>query len=139
APPEALRPVIDRAQASLLIEIATSKDQIGRALEDWLRATVGCGLVLVVKGDMAIGWKGFFPDAEDLIEAVAIPLGKPSMFSAAYESRTPFRGAPPTEGAKIQDRLWKLLRCAPPIDAVVCPVVLGKRAVNLIYAHMEDG
>jgi hypothetical protein len=139
APPEALRPMIDQAQASMLMEMATSKEQIGRALEDWLRSTFGCGLVLVIKGDMAIGWRGFFPDAEDLIEAVAIPLGKPSMFSAAFEAREPFRGAPPEGGAKIQDRLWKLLRCAAPSEALVCPVVLGKRAVNLLYAHMDDG
>jgi hypothetical protein len=139
APPEALRPVIDHAEASRMLEMATSKEQIGRVLEDWLRSTFGCGLVLVVKGDMAIGWRGFFPDAEDLIEAVAIPLGKPSMFSTAFESQKPFRGAPPAEGAKLQERMWKLLRCAPPAEVLVYPVMLGKRAVNLIYAHMEDG
>jgi hypothetical protein len=131
--------VIGGAQASMLIEMATSKEQIGRTLEDWLRSTFGCGLVLVIKGDMAIGWRGFFRDAEDLIEAIAIPLGKPSMFSAAYDTREPFRGAPPADGAKIQDRLWKLLRCTAPSDALVCPVVLGKRAVNLLYAQMDDG
>ena len=139
APPEALRPVIDRAEASQMLEMATSKDQIGRVLADWLRSTFGCGLVLMVKGDMAIGWKGFFADAEELIEAVAIPLGKPSMFASAYESHAPFRGPPPGDGAKVQDLLWKLLRCAPPGDAVVSPVVLGKRVVNLLYAHMDDG
>jgi hypothetical protein len=139
APPEALRPVIDRAEASRLLEMATSKERIGRVLEDWLRSTFGCGLVLVVKGEMAMGWKGFFPEADDLVEAVAIPLGKPSMFGTAYESRAPFRGAPPAEGAKLQERLWKLLRCAAPAEALVCPVSMGKRTVNLVYAHMEDG
>jgi hypothetical protein len=139
APPDALRPVLDRAQASTLLEMATSKEQIGEVLADWLRSTFGCGLVLLLKADMAMGWKGFFPDADDLVEAVAIPLGKPTMFSLAYESRAPYRGAPPPEGAKLQERLWKLLRCSPPAEVLVCPIVLGKRAVNLIYAHMEDG
>jgi type IV pilus assembly protein PilB len=139
APPDALRPMIDKAEASRLLEVATWKDQVGAALADWLRSTFGCGLVLIVKGDMAIGWKGFFPNAEDLIEAVAIPLTKPSLFTLAFESRSPLRGTPPEEGAKVQDLLWKLLRCDPPSDAVVCPVVLGKRVVNLLYAHMDDG
>jgi hypothetical protein len=139
APPDVLRPMIDKAEASHLLESATWKDQVGNALADWLRSTFGCGLVLVVKGDMAIGWKGFFPNAEDLIEAVAIPLTKPSMFALAFEGRSPLRGTPPDEGAKVQDLLWKLLRCDPPVDAVVCPVVLGKRVVNLLYAHMDDG
>jgi hypothetical protein len=139
APPGALRPYIDLAQASILLEMATGKEQIGRVLEDWLRSTFGCGLVLIVKSDMAMGWKGFFPDAEDLVEAVAIPLGKPTMFSLAYESRALFHGAPPAEGAQLQERLWKLLRCPAPTDVLVCPVVLGKRVVNLLYAQMDDG
>jgi hypothetical protein len=139
APPEALRPVIGRPEAALAIEMATTKDQIGRVLEDWLRSTFGCGLVLVVKGEMAIGWKGFFPDAEDMIEAVAVPLGKPSMLGVAYETMATFRGAPAADGAKLHERMWKLLKCAAPVEALVCPVVMGKRAVNLLYAHMEDG
>ena len=118
--------------------MATSKEQIGRVLEDWLRSTFGCGLVLVVKGDMAIGWKGFFRDAEDLIEAVAVPLGKPSMFSLAHDSRAIVTGPPPEEGSKLNGLLWKLLRCSPPSEVLVCPVVLGNRIVNL-YAHPEDG
>lgn len=139
APPDALRPVIDQAEASRMLEMATSKDHVGRVLEDWLRSTFGCGLVLVAKNDMLVGWKGFFPDAEDLVEAVAVPLNKPSMFSASYESREPFCGPPPEAGAKLDQRLWKLLRCDPPSEVLVCPVVLANRAVNLLYAHAEDG
>jgi hypothetical protein len=122
-----------------MIEMATSKEHIGRVLEDWLRSTFGCGLVLVVKNDMLVGWRGFFPDAEDLIEAVAVPLNKPSMFTAAYASRKVFCGPPPEDGARLNTLLWKLLRCTPPAEVLVCPVVLGDRTVNVLYAHHEDG
>jgi hypothetical protein len=138
APPGELRPFIDQSEASRMLELATSKDHIGRVLEDWLRSTFGAGLVLVVKNEMAVGWKGFFPDAEDLIEAVAVPLGKPSLFSAAFESRAPFCGEPPPEGARLNQLLWKLLRCPAPHDVLVCPVVLGSRVVNLLYAPGND-
>jgi len=138
APPEALRPFIDQAEASRMIEMATSKDHVGRVLEDWLRSTFGCGLVLIVKNEMAVGWKGFFPDAEDLIEAVAVPLNKPSMFTAPYDTRLAFCGPPPDSGAKLNQLMWKLLRCAPPSEVLVCPVVVGKRTVNLLYAHATD-
>jgi len=134
-----LHPVIDTPEASRLLEMATSKEHVGRVLEDWLRSTFGCGLVLVVKGDMALGWKGFFQDAEDLVEAVAVPLGKPSLFSEAYGTRRPFCGPPPKEGMKADALLWKLLRCAPPAEVIVCPVVLANRVVNLLYAHDESG
>jgi hypothetical protein len=138
APPDALRPVIDRAEASRMLEMATSKEHVGRVLEDWLRSTFGCGLVLIVKNEMAMGWKGFFPDAEDLIEAVAVPLDKPSVFSAAYEKREVFFGSPTEEGAKLNQRMWKLLRCPVPSEVLVCPVVVGKRAVNMLYAQAAD-
>ena len=139
APPEALRPVIDQAEASRMLEMATSKDHVGRVLEDWLRSTFGCGLVLIVKSGMAVGWKGYFEDAEDLIEAIAVPLNKPSMFSHPHDSRLPFCGPPPEDGARLNGLLWKLLRCQPPAEVVVCPVVVGSRTVNLLYAHAEDG
>jgi hypothetical protein len=120
-----------------MIEMATSKEQVGRVLADWLRSTFGCGMVLIVKNEMAIGWKGFFPDAEDLIEAVSVPLGKPSIFSKTYETQRPFFGSPTEDGAKTNQLFWKLLRCAPPYEVLVCPVVLARRTVNLIYAHPD--
>jgi len=139
APPEALRPLIDQAEASRMLEMVTSKEQVGRVLGDWLRSTFGCGLVLIVKNDMAVGWKGYFPDAEDLIEAVAVPLNKPSMFSGPFQSREAFVGEPKEDGAKVNQLFWKLLRCTPPSEILVAPVVLGSRTVNLLYAHAEDG
>jgi hypothetical protein len=138
APPDALRPFIDQAEASRLLETATSKELIGRILADWLRSTFGCGIVLIVKNELAVGWKGYFPDAEDLIEAVAIPLGKPSMFSAAHQARSALVGVPASDGAKVNELFWRLLRCAPPSEVLVCPVVLAGRTVNLLYAHADD-
>jgi len=138
APPDALRPVIDQSEASRMLEMATSKERVGVVLADWLRSTFGCGLVLVVKGDMLVGWQGFFPDAEDLIPAVAVPLGKPSMFTASLDAQRPFCGSPAEDGMKANQLLWKLLRCKPPFEVIVCPVVIAKRTVNLIYAHAED-
>ncbi len=136
APP---RPTLDQAEASRRMESATSKEHVGQVLADWLHATFGCGLVFVVKNDMATGWKGFFPDASDLVEAVVVPLGKPSVLSTAFELRTAFCGPPKDDGLRVNQLLWRLLRCEPPSEVLVCPVVLGNRAVNLLYAQSLDG
>jgi hypothetical protein len=135
APPLALLAVIDQTEASHLIAAARSKDEIGEALVAWLRSSFGCGLVLVVKNETAVGWKGFLPDPEGAIEAVAVPLGKPSLLTTPYERKVPFCGAPPRDGEAADQALWKSLRCPPPAEVLVCPVVVGKRAVNLLYAH----
>jgi hypothetical protein len=46
---------------------------------------------------------------------------------------------PPAEGVSLHMRFWKLLRCSAPSSALVCPVVLGTRVVNLLYAHPDSG
>lgn len=139
APPDMLRPVINRDEAGAALKAATTRDGVAEVLVDWLRSTFGCGLVLLVREGSALGWKGFFPNADDdLLEAIAMPLSSPSMFKTAHDSREVFRGAPPQDGAALQTRLWKLLRCTAPTEVLVVPVVLGKRVVNLMYAHPED-
>lgn len=139
APPDMLRPVINRDEAGAALKAASTRDGVAEVLVDWLRSTFGCGLVLLVREGSALGWKGFFPNADDdLLEAIAMPLSSPSMFKTAHDAREVFRGAPPQDGAALQTRLWKLLRCTAPTEVLVVPVVLGKRVVNLMYAHPED-
>jgi hypothetical protein len=140
APPEALRPFVTLEEALEQMRAATTRDGIGDALVDWLRSAYGCGLVLIVKGGSALGWKGFAPDADsDRIESIAMPLASPSMLKHAHDARATFRGAPQDEGKDLHTRLWKLLRCEPPREVIVAPIVLGARVVNLVYTHAEMG
>jgi len=140
APPGALEPVLDVAAAMAALEQAMTRDEVGDTLTMWLSSEYECGLVLIVKDGTALGWKGRAPDAEqELIESIAMPLGPPSMLAAAYEQRVVFCGPPPAEGAALQTRLWKLLRCTPPSEVLVAPIALGHRVVNLLYAHTRRG
>jgi hypothetical protein len=85
---------------------------------------------------MALGWRGYAPDVdESAIESIAMPLGPPSMLTSAYEGKTSFRGPPPEVGMPIQKKLWNLLRCEPPAEVLVTPVLVGNRVVNILYAH----
>jgi hypothetical protein len=138
APAGALHRVLGLEEAVAALRVATARDEIGDVLADYLRSAFGCGLVLIVKSGMALGWKGFAPDAEpELIESIAMPLGAPSMLATAYEQLSTFRGVPPNDGKALQTRLWKVLRCEPPDEVVVAPIIVAKRIVNLLYAHAE--
>ena len=135
-----LRAPLDRDEVKEVLEAAATRDEIGDALSDYLRSACGCGLVLIVKDGMALGWKGFAPAVDaSVIEAIALPLTAPSIFRTVNESREPFRGPPRADGAALQNRLWKLIRCTPPDEVVVVPVAFGKRVVNLVYAHGITG
>lgn len=126
--------------AAFALQAAASRDEIGDLLTDYLRSVFGCALVLIVKSGTALGWRGFALDADPAtIESIATPLTSPSMLSVALEARAVFRGPPPEEGAALQNRLWKLLRCAPPTEVIVAPILMANRVVNLVYGHAEDG
>jgi hypothetical protein len=134
------RPTLSAKAAIAEIARATQRDVVGDLLVDFLRAGFGCGLVLITRQDMALGWKGFAPGVDDsVLESIATPLGSPSFFHAAYERAALFRGAPSSDGAVLQNRLWKLIRAKPPEEVVVVPVVLKNRVVNLVYAHPATG
>lgn len=138
APPGALMPVLDLEGAIDALENARSRDEVGDVLVTWLRSTYGIGLVLIVKDGlgMALGWKGYARDVyEGTIETISMPLGPASMLTSAYDRRVSFRGPPPEEGAPIHKKLWSQLRCDPPAEVLVTPIILSSRVVNILYTH----
>jgi len=141
-PVSILPAAIDAREASARMNAAERRDEIGDALVGFLRSSFGCGLVLIAKDDMVLGWKGFGPPGIDpaLVEGIALPLRSASMLKSAFESRSVFFGPPPYEGAALQGRLWKLLKLPqPPAEVLVVPIKLKERVVNLVYAHAQDG
>ncbi len=134
------RPALSLPEALAAISQATTREAIGEALVDALRSTFGCGLALIVRDQMALGWKGFAVGVgEEALEALAIPLAGPSVFRLTLDRKTIFRGAPPDEGALLHGRMWKLLHASPPEEVIVAPVLLKDRVVLLLYAHAIDG
>lgn len=115
---------------------ALSKHDVGDLLVDYLRSTYECGLIFVRRDTSLVGWKGFAPSApEGAIEAFEVPIVVPSALRVAFHDRVVFRGPPPAEGAALHNRLTRALGCSAPREILVAPIVLGKRVVNVVYAH----
>ncbi len=127
------------------LEGATSKHEIGELVVDYLRSAYGCGLVLICREVAAVGWKGFLlvniehEAAPSAIASLEVPLAPPSVFRGVYEGRAVYKGAPPSDGHAQHARLWRQLGCPAPREVLVAPIVLGKRVVNLVYAHGIGG
>jgi hypothetical protein len=119
---------------------ATSdRDLAAERLLAYLSGRFECALVMLVKGDVAYGWKGYAREASpSAIESLVVPLSVPSLFQLAAETGRPFHGPPPKEGARLQSRFWKMLGCEAPSETIVTPIHVGSRLVNLIYAHPEQ-
>lgn len=137
--PLSLVPVLTTDDAIVALKATTSSDEIGNVLATWLHSTYGLGLVLVVKDilGLAIGWRGWAADLDQAsIDSIAVPLGPPSMFMSVYEGKVAFRGPPPDEGVAVHRKLWTALGGEAPSQALVVPVMLGERMVNILYAHV---
>jgi hypothetical protein len=140
--PASLVPVLGADDAVEALKATTTSDEIGNVLATWLHSTYGLGLVFVVKDilGMAIGWRGWAPDVQQItIESISVPLGPPSMFTTVYEGKIAFLGPPPEEGMPTHRKVWTALGGDEPLEALVIPVMLGERMVNILYSHSTTG
>lgn len=139
-PPPRPRVILDADACLARLATAGHRNQVGDLLVDHLRGVFAVGIVLVVKHELAMGWKGFAPDVDDkVIEAIALPLTLDSAFRTAAEGGVVVHGAPPASGARVHLHFWRALSALPPAELVVVPILMKGRAVNLIYAHADGG
>ncbi len=138
-PKARLAAAIDLDEALHRLTLATSRDGVVGIIRDFMAGTFGCGMVFGVREGQARVWRGFAPDVRDeAVETIAFPLSMPSCFRTAHESRSTFRGAPPSDGQKLQRQIWKYLQCPEPDEVLVVPILVKTRVLNLVYAHADD-
>jgi len=140
--PVSLVPVLGVDDAVEALKATTTSDQIGNVLATWLHSSYGVGIVFVVKDilGMAMGWRGWAANVDQAgIEAISVPLGPPSMFTTVYEGKVAFLGPPPEEGMAVHRKVWNALGGDEPLEAIVIPVMLGERMVNILYSHSTTG
>ncbi len=95
--------------------------------------------LLLVRDDIAFGWKGFGPGIDgDRIETLLMPLDSPSVLHFALESdEKHFRGR--AFPSTLHSHWFRILRTTIPDFSVVVVCAIGKRVVNLLYGHKSDG
>ncbi len=119
---------------------STTKEEVASAVAEFTASAFGTGLLLIVKGDVALGWRGCSKHLDPVIvEAVMIPLACTSVFQTVTRTGKAYRGAVPTEGGAIVERVWKLLNAGKPEEILLAPVTLRSRVVNLIYTQSVPG
>ncbi len=94
-------------------------------------------MLLVVREDLLIGWKGFVRnDPEEAIDALAIPVEAESMLRTPCISAETFFGFPEAP-ASIDLRIWHYLG-APPREIAVLPVEVDSNLRCLLYAQSSQ-
>ncbi|MFI5299896.1 MAG: hypothetical protein ACHREM_17550 [Polyangiales bacterium] len=123
---------------------ATEQDEVGDALAGYLRDRFEVGLVLLLRGDTARGWRGFAlagidPQDGFSIGKIGVSIAESPLLREAFRSNSVTHAAPVDSAPFDRDHLWRPLRCEVPSDAVVAPIVAGDRLVALVVALALDG
>ncbi len=118
------------------LESATDRQAIGQIVAHYLGTVFSCGVVLVVKGEVASGWIGAAPGLTSMtVESIRVHLNQPSPFQTVVRTAKPYRGAAPAQPEAALQQFWKVLNAEPTREILILPVMLKARAVNLIYAQ----
>jgi len=132
--PEApnIEPTVDPLAAAQSLDSAASRDEVVEALLALSHRFFKRVIFFIVREPWVIGWGGIGEGMDHtLAGSFRIPLDKPSVFQTVSRSRTPFIGrlGPDEENQRFARALGK----RPNTSAVVIPVAVLGRVVNLIY------
>jgi hypothetical protein len=122
------------------IDTATNRDQIADTFVLYAQGRCDALAVFLIRDGNALGWRSWVAspvEGQRPIEELSLPLGGASSLQSAHDSGQPFVGAAPSSARPVEKQLWAALGTSPePVAAVVVPVLVKQRAVNLIYAHI---
>jgi hypothetical protein len=118
--------------------MAESGEMIAKLLVEPIFENIGMGLLLWVKGKLAIGCcaQGVSASLAQLQQLV-FSLEIPSLFQWCYKKKTALRA--PANKDPLQIQIAEHLQRPIPTEVGIAPVLLHQRVVNLICFHSEPG
>lgn len=119
-------------------QILASPDRQAAAdnLFAFMRSCFGVGAMFVINGVFAMGRFGYNEGTEcPAVESLVFSLSLPSAFRTAHSRGAIFHGEPAPDGEAIHGPLWAALRCPPPREVLVAPVIAAGQVSLLLYAH----
>src|SRR6185295_7474297 len=112
------------------IEASTSPDEATDAAMAYLAGRFHHAVWFTVHAGAALGERGHGDQlTAEVIQAIAVPLGAPSILQVAHATRRLAVGAP-SEAGPIQDRLWRTLGA--PRAPMACPIEIDARIAAVI-------
>ncbi|MBK9030935.1 MAG: hypothetical protein IPL61_06275 [Myxococcales bacterium] len=143
-----LRPIEERdapaarTREELLRSIrrAPTRDRVAElvlgTLGDLPRAPLDVAALLVVRQQVAIGWKGYCPEGQAAIEALAFALSGDSAIARCYQAgRVQVTAVAAATTTDVDRELWTVLGGRPPTELAIAPIAIGDQIVCLLYAH----
>lgn len=125
------RDPLDRDTAAARLQRAHSRDEVIDVILRYARNYCERAFFYIVRRNYVLGWDLNAPGLDRrLVRSQVFPLEEPSVFKTVYENPGPFVGQLPRTAAN--DLLRKTIEKRSG-NALVLPVVLAARVVNLLY------
>lgn len=126
------------AEAIEKISNTTQRGDIADAILGHATEIFEVAALLLVRNNIAYGWKGFGPDLDsDRIETLLMPLEASPMFQSFLHDDEPYRAR--TVHSTLHSHWFKILRTTAPYYSIVVGCSIGKRVVNLLYGQTKSG
>jgi hypothetical protein len=125
------------AAASVALQNAEMREDIGDALLEYCAPYLSRRLLLVVRRGKVIGWRG---DGNDIdratVRKLAIPLDQPSVFNRLTDRTSYWLGELPRLPA--HQPLIRALGGIPPSESVILPIFVGTKPLGFLYGDNRD-
>lgn len=138
-------PVASAAKATLpealrAIRGGRDRDRVGdqcvEALRGFAVASLDAAVVLVVRGEVAMGWRGFLRDGELDVAPIVVPLGEASVVAAARRDASAKRSdIAKSRPAAMEQRLIDAIGGPAPTYLLAAPVSIGQHVACVVYAQ----
>lgn len=120
------------AQVSRALARVEDRDEIAGVLLDFLSREFSVAALFIVRGDVASGWKAFRDGREvSGFDQLHIPYARPSVLKTVSEGKSFYLG--PLADTPLNARLVEVLGGKAPTAALLMPVVIMGRVVDVIY------
>lgn len=125
------------AAAAVELQDAEMREDIGDALLDFSAPYLSRRLLLVVRRDKVVGWRGDGADIErDAVRKLSIPLDQPSVFTRLSDRTSYWLGQLPRLPA--DQSLIRALGGIPPSEAVILPLFVGAKPLGFLYGDNRE-
>ncbi len=134
APPHAPKPIAADVAMKELAD-ADDRNRIVEILLGVAASMFDAAVVFTVRDNLAFGWKaiGALPGHAN-VEHLLIPLESPSSVQAAIAAESGvYHG--PLVNSTVNSYIYKVLGCPEPQLVTTGAIMIGKRAVNVLYGH----
>jgi len=123
--------------ASVAMQDAEMREEIGDAILEFCMPYLSRRLLLVVRRGNVIGWRGDGTDIDRLaIRDLSIALDRPTIFGRVSKESEYWRGPLPKMPA--DQPLIKALGGIPPAESVILPMFVGGKPLGFLYGDNHD-